>query len=167
MLKGTILSSYRSSKTGKKVYVYAVTGTPAEMAAYKEAKGQYWRQDPETGNILHWYTPFAGTGVQPSVKLTITRNGNVVIDDLQDTLSNEAKINELVNSERAKIRAAILEGTVSTVAAPRVNAPAVPQASPAQVAPEGAETAEELLETEPATNLANAGANPGEEQLGQ
>jgi hypothetical protein len=74
MLRIKLHGSYRS-KQGNVTFRYAVTGTPAELAAYKAAQGDFYREDPVVGPL--WFTTrFAG----PDGKLIITQNNKVVAD---------------------------------------------------------------------------------------
>ena len=66
--------SYRS-KNGNVTFVYVVTGTKADLEAYKAAAGEYYRED-EKGNPL-WFTTRC---IGQAGKLVITTNGNVVPD---------------------------------------------------------------------------------------
>lgn len=89
-MKGTILkgkdSSYRKTGTGNQVFRYAVTGTTEELAAYKEAQGENYRE--QDGTPIFFSTRFLGN----SVELGISQNtGNVVA----------------INSERAKLESII------------------------------------------------------------
>lgn len=63
------------SKKGTDTFIYEVQGTAEELAAYKEAKGEYYRED-ENGKPLFFYTNYVGE----RAKLIITTNGNVVPD---------------------------------------------------------------------------------------
>lgn len=74
-MKVTMQRSYKS-KNGNRTFVYTVTGSNAEMEAYKEAQGEYYREDEKTGNPLWFTTKCIGkTGT-----LLITDNGNIVPD---------------------------------------------------------------------------------------
>lgn len=66
--------SYRS-KNGNTVFVYAVSGTEAQLAEYKKASGEYHRVD-EDGTPL-WFTTRC---VGDTGKLIITTNGKIVPD---------------------------------------------------------------------------------------
>ena len=67
--------SYKS-RNGNRTFVYAVSGTQAELEAYAEAQGDYYREDEKTGQPLWFTTRCIGkTGT-----LLITDNGNVVPD---------------------------------------------------------------------------------------
>ncbi len=67
--------SYKS-KNGNRTFVYAVSGKPADLDAYKEAQGDYYREDDKTGQAL-WFTTRC---IGKQGELLITDNGNVVPD---------------------------------------------------------------------------------------
>src|SRR5574344_2051009 len=74
-MKVTMQRSYKS-KNGNRTFVYTVTGSNAEMEAYKEAQGEYYREDEKTNQALWFTTKCIGkTGT-----LLITDNGNIVSD---------------------------------------------------------------------------------------
>lgn len=74
-MKVTMQRSYKS-KNGNRTFVYTVTGSNAEMEAYKEAQGEYYREDEKTNQALWFTTKCIGkTGT-----LLITDNGNIVPD---------------------------------------------------------------------------------------
>ena len=74
-MKVTMQRSYKS-KNGNRTFVYTVTGSNAEMEAYREAQGEYYREDDKTNQALWFTTKCIGkTGT-----LLITDNGNVVPD---------------------------------------------------------------------------------------
>jgi len=64
-----------TSKAGNKVFVYEVTGTQEELAKFKAAQGENYRET-EAGVAL-WFTT---RSVGNSGKLIITTNGKVVPD---------------------------------------------------------------------------------------
>ena len=67
--------SYKS-KNGNRTFVYTVSGKPSDIEAYKEAQGEFYREDDNTNNPLWFTTRCIGkTGT-----LIITDNGNVVPD---------------------------------------------------------------------------------------
>lgn len=67
--------SYRS-KNGNTTFVYNVEGTPTQVAEFKTAQGDFYREDDKTGKPL-WFTTrcIGNTG-----KLVITSKGKVVPD---------------------------------------------------------------------------------------
>ena len=67
--------SYKS-KNGNRTFVYTVSGKPSDIEAYKEAQGEFYREDDKTNNPLWFTTKCIGkTGT-----LIITDNGNIVPD---------------------------------------------------------------------------------------
>ncbi len=69
--------SYYKSETQNRVFVYAITGTPAEIEEYKEAQGSNLVLDDETGAPLMFTTTFIGNNVQNVIK---SEAGNYYID---------------------------------------------------------------------------------------
>lgn len=70
-----LLRSYRS-KNGNVTFVYTVKGSQTQLDEFKDAQGEYYREDDETGKPLFFTTRCIGdTG-----KLLITTNGKVVPD---------------------------------------------------------------------------------------
>ncbi len=74
-MKIKLLRSYRS-KNGNATFVYTVTGNTQDLTAFKNAQGEYYREDPVTGSPL-WFTTRC---VGDNGKLIITTNGKVVPD---------------------------------------------------------------------------------------
>lgn len=73
-MKIKLIRSYRS-KNGNPTFVYGVTGSDADLEAFKKAQGEFYRED-EDGTPLWFTTRCVGnTG-----SLIITTNGNVVPD---------------------------------------------------------------------------------------
>ena len=67
--------SYKS-KNGNRTFVYTVSGKPSDIEAYREAQGEFYREDDKTNNPLWFTTKCIGkTGT-----LNITDNGNIVPD---------------------------------------------------------------------------------------
>ena len=67
--------SYKS-KNGNRTFVYTVSGKPSDIEAYREAQGEFYREDDKTNNPLWFTTRCIGkTGT-----LIITDNGNIVPD---------------------------------------------------------------------------------------
>lgn len=73
-MKTKLIRSYKS-KAGNTVFVYAVSGTPAQIAEYKTAQGDNYRETEE-GTPL-WFTTrcIGNTGT-----LVVTAKGKVVPD---------------------------------------------------------------------------------------
>lgn len=109
-----------TSKNGNKVFVYSVTGTKEQIAAFKAAQGENYRE-AEDGTPL-WFTVRC---VGETGSLIITTNGNIVPDmsafDQAASLASQYGGN--FGQELARMAAANLLGKSNTVAAP-VAAPA-------------------------------------------
>ena len=74
-MKVSLQRSYRS-KNGHVTFVYKVTGSAADLSAYVDAQGEYYREDETTGDAL-WFTTRC---IGQSGTLIITSNGNIVPD---------------------------------------------------------------------------------------
>jgi len=74
-MKIKLIRSYRS-KNGNPTFVYAVSGNQADLEAFKQAQGEFYREDEKTGSPL-WFTTRC---VGDNGKLIITTNGKVVPD---------------------------------------------------------------------------------------
>jgi hypothetical protein len=124
-MKIKLIRSYRS-KNGNATFVYGVTGSDADLAKYKEAQGEYYRED-ESGTPLWFTTRCVGqTGT-----LIITTNGNIVPD--MSAFDQAASIAEQYGGnfgqELAAQAAANILGTPVAVAAPVAAAPVASQES--------------------------------------
>lgn len=122
MLRIKLDGSYRS-KAGNVTFRYIVTGTPAELAEYKAAQGDFHREDPVKGPLF-FTTRFAGN----DGKLVITATKKVIADmsafDAANSLASQYGGN--FGQEIAKGMTAALLGSaaVSTSSsAPAVDAP--------------------------------------------
>lgn len=73
-MKINLVRSYRS-RNGNPTFVYRVSGNASDLAAFKNAQGEYYREDAD-GTPLWFTTRCVGT----TGKLIITTNGNVVPD---------------------------------------------------------------------------------------
>lgn len=79
-MKGTYQNQYlKKAKTGETVciFVYTVSGTPAELEAYKDAQGANYRTTKDT-NIPLYYTL---NYTQDDIELIITEKGKVIVDN--------------------------------------------------------------------------------------
>lgn len=101
-MKAKLSNHYR--KASGIVYVYEVTCTAEEIAAFKAAKGQHYRES-DNGNPLFYSSRPLSFNRNEVINLTLTRNGNIVADDLNKTLSQEEKLEEYIIQEKAKIMA--------------------------------------------------------------
>ena len=101
------IRSYTSPK-GNKVFVYAVSGTKEELANYKKAQGDFYRE-AEDGTPLWFSTRSVGN----SGKLIITTNGKIVPD--MSAFDNAASLAKQyggnLGTELAKVAVAQLLGT--------------------------------------------------------
>jgi hypothetical protein len=103
------LRSY-TSKNGNKTFVYAVSGTEAQLSAFKSAMADNYRTDDESGEPL-WFTT---RSVGPKAKLIITKNNKVVPDmsafDQAASLAKQYGGN--LGTELARIAAQALTGSL-------------------------------------------------------
>lgn len=125
-MKIRLIRSYRS-KNGNATFVYGVTGNKADLAAFKAAQGEYYRED-EAGTPL-WFTTRC---VGQTGKLIITTNGNVVPDmsafDQAASLASQYGGN--FGAELAKAAAAAIVGnTGASAGGSTTEAPSEAQAS--------------------------------------
>ena len=68
------------NKKGNTVFRYIVKGTPAELLEYKAIKGENYREDEKTKDVLFFSTRFAGK----KAELRKTSDGkDVVVDDTE------------------------------------------------------------------------------------
>lgn len=124
MLTASLSNSYR--KNGKKVYVYKVdSNKPAELEQYKQLQGDNHRtENPDgTGKSLYFLGEFDAAGrkrlIQPVIKLTITINNRIVVDD---TAAEQKLMREIESHQAVEIAKAMAQQWISapnqTVAAP-------------------------------------------------
>lgn len=73
-MKIKLIRSYRS-KNGNATFVYGVSGSNSDLESFKEAQGEYYRED-DKGTPLWFTTRCVGN----AGSLIITTNGNVVPD---------------------------------------------------------------------------------------
>jgi len=99
--------TYRSPK-GNPVFVYSVTGSESDLAAYEEAQGEYYRTDDD-GQPL-WFTTRC---VGEVGTLIITSNGNIVPDmsKFDQAASLAAQYGGNFGEALAKMTAASILGT--------------------------------------------------------
>jgi hypothetical protein len=122
-MRTKLLRSYRSSK-GNTVFVYTVTGSPAQLDAFKAAQGDNYREEETTKQAL-WFTTRC---VGQAGELIITSKGKVVPDmsKFEQAASLAAQFGGNLGQELAKHAAATLLGApvAEAVTAPAANAPA-------------------------------------------
>ena len=109
-MKINLIRSYRS-KNGNATFVYGVKGASSDMEEFKNAQGDYYREDSD-GTAL-WFTTRC---VGQTGKLIITTNGNVVPDmsafDQAASLAEQYGGN--FGAELAKSAAQAILGVAST-----------------------------------------------------
>ena len=132
MLKAKLNGYYRSQKTGSPVFVYHVTGTAEEMAAFEAAKGTYFRKD-EAGNVLHFSPRALSNNRNESITLTITQNNNIVVDDLNKVLDQNSKLEDYILREQAKVMAAAALSKAGVRGIAELTAPTAGVATPVEV----------------------------------
>ena len=103
-----MIRSYRSKSKGLPTFVYTVTGTAEQLAAYKEAQGTYYREDEENKAPL-WFTTRC---IGPQGKILITTNGNIVADmsEFDQAASLAAQYGGNLGTELARTSAQRLMG---------------------------------------------------------
>jgi hypothetical protein len=127
-----LVRSYRS-KNGNIVFVYTVTGNASDLAKFKDAQGEFYRED-DKGNAL-WFTTRC---IGQSGKLVITTNGNVVPDmsayDQAASLAAQYGGNfgqALANAAVAQVMGT--EQPATEVPAPQAEVPASDETSPEEL----------------------------------
>lgn len=105
-MKIKLIRSYKS-KNGNTVFVYSVTGTPAQIEAYKTAQGDNFRED-DKGAALWFTTRCVGN----AGTLIITEKGKVVPDmsAFEQAASLAKQYGGNFGQELAKMAAAQLVG---------------------------------------------------------
>lgn len=103
---------YRNSNR-KLVYRYAVKGTDAALERYREAQGEYLREDDTTGELLWFTTSFVGK----RGKLVVTADDKIYADTSE--LEQQASlVAQLGGNLGAAVAAEIARQMVSGGAAP-------------------------------------------------
>lgn len=105
------IRSYVKPGSGNTVFVYGVTGTPEELAKYKEVQGDNYKED-ENGNPLFFTTNFAGD----SCELIITQKNKVIADmsDFAAAASLSKQFGGNLGQELARAAAERLLGSKGT-----------------------------------------------------
>lgn len=121
MLRAKKIRSYTKPGTGNTVFVYTVSGTPEEIARYKEVQGANYKED-ENGNPLFFTTNFAGD----SCDLIITQKNKVIADmsDFAAAASLSKQFGGNLGQELARAAAEKLLGNKSTAQSVPQNVPA-------------------------------------------
>ncbi len=124
-MKVKLIRSYRS-KNGNVTFVYGVTGSKADLAAYKEAQGEFYRED-ENGTAL-WFTTRC---IGDAGSLIITTNGNIVPD--MSKFDQAASLAEQYGGNFGQELARLTAASVLGQDAPAVEAaPASTESAPAE-----------------------------------
>lgn len=110
----SLLRSYRS-KNGNATFVYKVNANASDLESFKEAQGDYYREDAD-GSPL-WFTTRC---IGQAGKLIITTNGNVVPDmsSFDQAASLAAQYGGNFGQELAKTAAQAILGTAAPSAPP-------------------------------------------------
>lgn len=111
------LSRSYTSKNGNKVFVYTVSGTEAQLASYKSAVGENYREDDETKEPLWFTTRCVGN----SGNLIITKNNKVVADmsAFDQAASLAAQYGGNLGQELARAAASqLIQGAATSVSTP-------------------------------------------------
>lgn len=148
---------------------YTVSGTPAEIEAFRKAQGQYLIEDKTTGAVLFVRREFSTINGQrvrnllrPTLKLGILRDGNgVFVDESTEYLQRDAAIEQATITEAGKLAALQLMGV-------NIGSTTVQQAPPRERVAEGQdETPEQMLaklQAEADANGSNIGGGPAPEK---
>jgi hypothetical protein len=99
------LSSHYRKNGGLIVFVYVVLATLAELVKYKEAQGANYREN-EQGEPLFFSSRALSTNPNEQVPLIITQNSRVVANDTNKVLFQQARLEEYILQEQAKLMAA-------------------------------------------------------------
>lgn len=111
-------SVYRKKGSGRPVCRYVVSGTAAEMKAYKKAQGEYFIEDSAKG-VLWFSTDFHGK----SVGLIITENGNITADNEEQLLQQmqvEQRGGNLGEALATELAKQLIGGNASSSSTPAV-----------------------------------------------
>lgn len=136
-MRATLANQYRS-KNGNRVYVYTVSGTTKEIAAYKKAKAERLGVDEselktdDKGNQLYHFSPNLAQGrkAEKVFTLAVSFGGKIVIDTTDAEMVRDNEIDQLMKAEEAKLLVQMKYGLVTAgarataTAAPSTNQPA-------------------------------------------
>lgn len=111
-MKVSLLRSYRS-KNGNATFVYKVNANATDLESFKEAQGDYYREDTDSSPL--WFTTRC---IGQSGKLIITTNGNVVPDmsSFDQAASLASQYGGNFGQELAKSAAQAILGTAASSA---------------------------------------------------
>ena len=129
--------SYRSKK-GNPTFVYKVTGAASDLENFKDAQGEFYRED-DLGHPL-WFTTRC---IGPNGSLIITTNGNIVPDmsAFDQAASIASQYGGNFGQELARMSAAAILGANAPSAAPA--APATPSNTSEEVHEDAQDAQEE------------------------
>jgi hypothetical protein len=127
------LRSYRS-KNGNATFVYTVSGSASDLAAFADAQGEFYREDEQTGKAL-WFTTRC---IGKTGQLIITTKGNIVPDmsAFDQASSIAAQYGGNFGQELAKQAAQDILGINPTSAPAQPAAPAVTPTENVEETPE-------------------------------
>jgi hypothetical protein len=112
---------YRKPLTRKVVFRYAVSGSPKAIEAYRDAQGEYYREDDKTGEAM-WFSPnFIG------------KSGTIVVTDDNKVYADTSEL------EQQASLVSQLGGNLGVAMAAEI-AKQMVQQSPSSVAPKVEET---------------------------
>ena len=119
-LTGKFVGSY-VSENGNTVFRYEVSGTPEMLDAFRQAQGEYYREDQKTGKALYFTTRFSGDNVDLGIA---EKSGKVYVDmsEFKKAESLVAQFGGNFAQELAKAKVAELMGNKSASATAQVPA---------------------------------------------
>jgi hypothetical protein len=124
MLKLKFKRSYKS-QSGKTVFVYQVTGKPADLESYKEFCGDNLREDDTTGAPLYFTTKFAGESSmlapnQDGTAFYVDRSEDDKINSLIEQHAGTALGTALANAKAQELLNAMRKGSAPAPVAKQV-----------------------------------------------
>jgi hypothetical protein len=139
-MKISLLRTYRS-RNGNATFVYKVNASTSDLDSFKEAQGDYYREDTD-GSPLWFTTRCVGnTG-----SLIITTNGNIVPDmskfDQANSIATQYGGN--FGQELAKMSAQAILGVNTPPVVPTEDVKAIDVTEQAQLPAESADKSEDL-----------------------
>ncbi len=160
MLKALRVSSYRKRAASGKIndiFVYEVSGTVSELEAYKQAMlsqpntrrtEENWAETgcAKNGKPLHWLVADVANGSipKPSLNLTITINGRIVVDNTIEKANSMEQLAHMAMQAEAQGIADIKLG-LRAVVANNFSSPST-TATPVAAEPKADENAEDFHE---------------------
>ena len=123
-MKGKLIRQYTNAN-GRKVFVYAISGSESQLAEFEASQGQYFRTD-DTGNPLFFSIDYHGE----NAKFGISSKGKVYADTSQiDKISALVSKHEgtQLGAELAKEGARQLLGNLVQTNTPPAVQPSTPE----------------------------------------